>query len=215
MGRDVSTTNLNALDNPNIIDGITFVKIQLDGLTILLHNHVGNIVVGSDTYLGLGGLGRISDIVENNEITNEPLTLQLATITDETVHIVKDIAQSVVDEDWRGRKVEVFIGIPDPITQILVDDPFIVFSGEVSHIFRTVDMGQFDLNVVCVRRWADWSRKNERRYTDAEQQSRYSGDKFFQFVASMETRQIPWRGQNVRFGSSSGERMGGRPSERP
>ena len=211
MTRDVSPTNLTALDNPSIIDGITFVKIVLDAQDIFLHNSVGDITFDSDTYIGLGGLGRISDVIESNEITNEPLTLQLATITDvpESTDIVNEIAQAVIDEDWRGRSVEIFIGIPDPTSQVLVDDPFIVFSGEVSHIYRTIDQGTFDLNVVCVRRWADWSRKNERRFTDAEHQSLFPGDKFFEFVANMEVRSIDWRGSRVTYANTPSDRLGG------
>jgi hypothetical protein len=59
---------------------------------------------------------------------------------------------------------------------------------------------QLDLN----SRGVDWKNSRNSRYTDADQQARHPGDKFFEFVSQMAEKEIFWGVPGKAVGGSGG-----------
>jgi len=52
------------------------------------------------------------------------------------------------------------------------------------------DTGTIDLTVES--KWVRLDRPNVRRYTSASQKSRYAADKFFDYVAELQDKEVLW-----------------------
>ena len=56
--------------------------------------------------------------------------------------------------------------------------------------FTEGDTGELTLNVE--REFSQWDKPVVRRYTNADQQARYAGDRFFEFVEQMADKTVYW-----------------------
>jgi hypothetical protein len=73
----------------------------------------------------------------------------------------------------------------------IAGEPVLVFTGRMDEPVVTVGRTA-DIQLALENRFADWDRPRLRMYTDADQQARHPGDKFFEYVAAMESTSIVW-----------------------
>lgn len=101
------------------------------------------------------------------------------------------VANEVETADYHQRPMQVFVAILST-----VDNSFIAvksfFSGFVDQVVRREQTGRADLIVRCETISRELDRSGTRTRSDADQQSFFSGDKFFEHVAPSITRNIVW-----------------------
>lgn len=184
--RDVDAATLTAAQQDSIAP-VLFAKLEFDSGDVLAHSGVGNLTFGGDTYLGVGQFGAVSMAEEASDLSRTPITLTLSNID-------QSMGAIVLGEHYQGRRATIYLGYLDLTTRQLVGDPAILYRGRMD----TADIQQdntFTVTVSIESRFAAWDKPLVRRYNNADQQTRYSGDKGLEFVEQAAEKQIVWGGK--------------------
>lgn len=168
-----------------LVRPVALVKLQFDSGAVRVWSGRGQLTWNAETYEGVGDLGKISPIEEGVEQKAFGVGLELSGIPAEFISIA-------LDEDVQGRTAQVWLGFLDSNLALVVD-PVLVFQGRMD----TMDASLGERGAVSVTaesRLIDWERARVRRYTDADQQERFAGDKGFAFVNETVEKEIVWGG---------------------
>ena len=146
-------------------------------------------------WLGVGGLGGVTNPTETEALRPTSLTLTLSGV-DSTY-----ITEALTAGNY-GDTVTIYEGYRND-DGTLKDDPWIVWKGfyEFGSIVQdessTVQITlQHDLAVL--------EEINGGRYTDEDQQKRFSGDDAFKYISNMATIQLEWGNKTIQSSSSGG-----------
>jgi hypothetical protein len=201
VSRTISATNLAEI-NADHLHEVILVELAFD-TPLYVHSGVGTITYDSNDYLGVGAYGGIAATTESERLTPTNLTLQLSGI--DSTHITE-----ALDAGRYGDIVTIRVGYRDD-DGALVDDPWTLWRGFFE--FAAIQQGesvtvlmtlQHDLSVL--------SEINGGRYTDEDQQTRFSGDLGLEYVTDQNGLKIIWGGGRV-VGGASGGSGGYRPVE--
>ena len=193
MSRGLSAPNVTASTALHVRP-IAFIKLEFDSATLYLHNGVGSYVWGSQTWLGIGALGQISPLEEGHDLSPLGVTLQL-TAFDATV------LNEAINEEVFNRRVTLYIGLLDD-NGVLTDTPFERWSGWMDSMPLDLGGDNDAITLQCESDLRFFNQANGARFTDEDQQARYSGDLMFEYLAQMIDAQVVWGpgGQYQRFG---------------
>jgi hypothetical protein len=181
--RDITPDTLAAATAATIYP-VLFVKLEFDGGNVCLHSRLGPLSFGGVTYTGAGKLGQITAADEVSDLSHAPLTLTLSGLPGDVISIA-------LNEHYQGRRATIYLGYLDPDTGLLVSDPTILYRG----LLDTADIEQgqtVGVSLSVGNRFAQWNKAQPRRYNNADQQSRYPGDKGLQFMEKSTYRTIIW-----------------------
>jgi hypothetical protein len=186
VSRDVDSATLTAAQlDP--IHPVLMAKLEFDGGDVLAHSRLGNITWGGDTYLGIGQFGGVSSSEESSDLSRTPLNLTLS-------NIPGDMGAIVLGEHYQGRRATLYLGYINPSTQQLVGDPAILYRGRIDT--AEIEQGDtFTVSISIESRFAAWDKPIIRRYNNADQQSRFPGDRGLEFVEQAADKQIVWGGK--------------------
>lgn len=177
-----------------------FVYLAWPGSPAYAHDGLGDIVRGGDTYLGVGDLGGISDIVEDPDLGVTSLTLTLTGV-DPTLMALARTA------NVRGRAAEVWVRWLEPTPETTGE---LRFSGVMYRVSGSISAGSGILQVECVGEGKALQARPGRRRTDGSQRTVDSADAFYQYLEQLATREAQiWGGAPVRTPGS------GRPDPGP
>lgn len=171
---------------------LLFIKAVFDGGTIRVHNGVGNIKWGLDdqspaetaVWIGAGAILQASSIVDADERGPTRVTFKFSALTDE----VKDAA---ADEALFERLISVYLGFLDAAGN-LTADPDLRWQGYMDT--ATFELGG-PVDAITVTAESELVRDftpTGSRFTDEDQQERYSGDTGFEFLDQMEDALVQW-----------------------
>ena len=190
MPRDISSANIAASDAP-ITHPVTFVELKFDGGPVLIHSEVGTLTWGGNHWQGVGLFGSISPADEQSELARTPITLTLSGVPTNDPDASSVILAALLNEHYQGRQATVYSGYLDLTTRQLVDDPFIRYRGRMDT--PSFEQGEtLAVQLTVESRFAAWDRPQERRYNNADQISRYPGDRGLEFVEQAVEKQIFW-----------------------
>ncbi|GAB6125034.1 hypothetical protein [Humidesulfovibrio idahonensis] len=131
----------------------------------------------------LMGLGKATGVEDGTELQSYTVTCTLSAIPLEAVSLA-------LAETPQGRPAYIWRAFLDADNTI-IDAPVLLFSGRMD--VMPLKIGQTaELNLTIGSRLADWDRVRGGRYTDAEQQNRCPGDRFFQFTAQACDKELKW-----------------------
>ncbi len=137
---------------------------------------------GEEDFLGVGRLGTIGLISEGSSLQAQGVELTLTGIQPANITLAFQNAQ--------GRSGKVWVGFLDS-NYVLVADPISVFSGLIDN--SAIDIGsEATVTVTIESRLINWERTKTRRYTNEDQQQRFPGDKFLEFVNQIVEKEILW-----------------------
>lgn len=181
--RDISSLNQSA-SQADTIAPVIFVALEFDSGTVRLHSSLGDLTFGGHTYTGTGGMGGIDSAVEDSELGRTTLNMTLAGLP-------LSLTSIILDEQYQGRTATIYLGYLDTTTRALVDDPTILFRGNMDT--ASVKQGkELSLTLSVETRFAAWDRPLVRRYNNADQQGRFPGDLGLEFVEQSTDKQISW-----------------------
>ncbi len=146
------------------------------------------LTAGGQEWLPMHGTGSIDGIGMSSSITSEQVTFRVVGIPDQEASLLAVALEQTPEANQQLAKV--YIQLFDDEWQP-VGNPILIWFGwmqppKVSRSADDMDNGQTqELVVTAENPFYNRSRPPHGRYTDRDQQMRYEGDKFFQFVSSL------------------------------
>lgn len=158
--------------------------VQMDFSTPLRVCSAGyDILWNGYTWLGLGALGGLEPIEEQASMEAIGARLTLTGIPTEVIAIS-------LGEKYQGKSCQIwFTPLRDDLQMLLT--PVRLFSGRMDTMDSEVGETA-TITVTAESRMVSWDKPRVRRYNNEDQQSRYPGDRGFEFVAQMVERNLSW-----------------------
>ncbi len=166
-----------------VLSGCLLFEAEFDSGTVRFTNGSVDIVWGDRIFLAVGSFAGVSTMEEPSDLQSTGIQVTLSGIPVEMIALA-------LDEPMQGRRATVYVALLDDEDR-LIPDPVILFRGRIDA--PAISLGPTASVVVAIESpLADWERPRVRRYTDEDQQARYPGDRFFEFVAAIANKPITW-----------------------
>lgn len=182
MSRDINPATLSASRGDHVRPFLTIDLDYPDGV-VRATSLQQTIVIGGNTYYGMGVLGSLSEVVEGTESRSYGVTASISGIPG-------DFAEYLQSQDVQGRTATIKMGMMDQGFE-LIGDLVTVFVGRMD----TQDITVGDNTAVTVSIESlliDWERPRIRRYTDVDQRAKYPNDRGFEYVAALQNMKLRW-----------------------
>jgi len=179
MSRDIATVIANALGD-EVVEPFFALDLEFDSGTLRFWSGVGTKVIDGESYIGAGTFLGISDIEETAEIAAAGVTLTLSGIPAELLSLA-------LNEPYQNRRALIYFGIAGAEA-----DMAIVFVGTMDRMDIEEGAETSVISLAVENRLLDLERARVRRYTNNDQRSRFPGDRGFEFVETIQDREIFW-----------------------
>lgn len=152
---------------------------------------VGEITFGGNTYLGMGTLASVSSTTDRVALSPETKTYRISGAEIDPAAV----SEADIDSSF-GKSVVEYFGFINPNTGKLLDTPEINFEGEISNI-RRMDGAEPFIEVNAEDRMIMLERTDDWRFTHEHQQEWFPGDKGFDQMPAVATKESLWGGHRV------------------
>lgn len=183
MSRGLTTAYKSAAAAGNVTPAL-LAHFDFSGGIVRLWSGSGDLSWGGNTYTGLGDLTQVEPVQETNEVRANGLNFRLNGIPSAMV-------ARILAENYRGRACKLWLALFNTSGAIIAD-PLLLFSGRMDQCLVEDSGTTASITVSAESRLVDLQRSRERRYTDEDQQSLFSGDLGLEFVAGLQDREILW-----------------------
>lgn len=183
MARDI-TSGLKTATEAKVVYPIALLSMAFPSATLRMWTGYGDLVWDGHTWTGAGDMGEVSEIEEAVELAAKGASLRLNGIP-------PDIAAASLTENYQGRACVLYLGAMSA-AGALVANPYPILSGRMDQIEKQDQGKTASLQLTVENRLVDLNRNRERRLTDEDQQTDYPGDKGFEFVNSLQNKQLLW-----------------------
>lgn len=185
MARDLTTGTKTESKKSSGAKPFLLAKLEFDSGDFRVWSGRGDLSFNSEIYTGVGDLGKISEVEEGVDQRAFGISLEISGVPSANISLA-------LSEELQNRKAQVWLGFFDS-NYALITSPVLLFRGRMDTM--DIKLGKTATIVVTAEsRLIDWGRARIRRYTDADQQERFPGDKGFQFVSDTTEKQIVWGG---------------------
>lgn len=158
------------------------IDFKFDGGTLSIASTIGDITANSRTYSG-GLLSSVGGFEESLQLDPSECSVVITGL-DNT------IKAAILAEDYVNRPVDVWIVLFNS-EGVAQGSPVRWFAGFMSSLSISYGASS-DINIGLGDRMELWNRPKVRRYTDADQKSRYPTDKGLEFVEQVATAKVVW-----------------------
>ena len=183
MSRDLHA-NMEAVTTNTVVRPFFLVSLIFDTNPLRLWTGVGDLIYNGVTFLGVGDLLNISSFEEKSDLSSVGATITLNGLKTSLVQIARD-------EDYQGRAATIALGAFDS-TGSIISNPVTMFSGfmDVMTINEGAEFSEIILTLE--NKLLQLERTKERRYTDEDQKIDFPNDKGFEFVSSLQDKEVVW-----------------------
>lgn len=136
----------------------------------------------SAKFLGLGDIGKVSVIRQNNGDSPDRLNLTLSSFDD-------SVRGEALEARYVGQPVKLWLAVLDDDWRIKASQ--MIWRGSISDGGVTVGENN-QITLTVSNRLEDWDKARPDRYTDESQQSRHPGDRIFIYMPQMAEYPIYW-----------------------
>ena len=143
---------------------------------------LGQLNWAGKVFEGVGSIGAVGEVEETIELRAVRLTLALSPVPQEVVDI------ALAERSFRLRPARLWGALLDE-QGAFVADPFPLWAG-LMDTMEVTDGAEPRVALTCESRLVDLERAEVRRYTDADQQAEYPGDRFFEYVPALQEAEI-------------------------
>lgn len=143
---------------------------------------LGQLNWAGKVFEGVGSIGAVGEVEETIELRAVRLTLALSPVPQEVVDI------ALAERSFRLRPARLWGALLDA-EGAFVADPFPLWAG-LMDTMEVTDGAEPRVALTCESRLVDLERAEVRRYTDADQQAEYPGDRFFEYVPALQEAEI-------------------------
>lgn len=158
----------------------------------------GDLVIGADTYLGAGELGKITTRPDSAGLVTDRKTYEMTGV-EPTWVLESDI------DNCHGREVVESFGFLNPDTRALIATPEVNWEGYIDSV-RRVDGPTPAIQVSAESRLLLMDRPNMWRNTHQHQQQFFAGDTGFDQLAALDLKEVLWGGTRASPGTNIGPR---------
>ncbi|QXV84478.1 hypothetical protein bas24_0018 [Escherichia phage SeppeHuegi] len=176
-----SDTLLNAMEQSNV-SLVLAAEIDFPSGVTRVHTGTGVVVINGQTFLGVGTLGDVGSVTEENSTSSSTMSMALSGLD-------MSLVGETLNEEVIGRNVVCYIAVMNDQGNVIAAN--ILFEGFITD--TALQAGQQNaLSYVISNVFERWSQGLPDRYTDESQQRLYPGDRFFRYIAQMAERSIFW-----------------------
>ncbi|UGO52877.1 hypothetical protein ODDIEODDIE_16 [Escherichia phage vB_EcoS_OddieOddie] len=176
-----SDTLLNAMEQPNV-SLVLAAEIDFPSGVTRVHTGTGVVVINGQTFLGVGTLGDVGSVTEENSTSSSTMSMALSGLD-------MSLVGETLNEEVIGRNVVCYIAVMNDQGNVTAAN--VLFEGFITD--TALQAGQQNaLSYVISNVFERWSQGLPDRYTDESQQRLYPGDRFFRYIAQMAERSIFW-----------------------
>lgn len=179
MSRTVPSAILTALAQPEV-EPFYAVEIDLDSAPLRLWTGRGDRTIDGNTYTGGGDLMAISGLEEVADLSAKQITLTLTGLDSTVIALA-------LQEPYQRRTVRVLWGVQGESTYVEV------FSGSLNQMIVEDGPDFGTISVTVDSRLVELERASNRRYTSESHKARHPNDTFFDFVATIQDKQIQFQ----------------------
>lgn len=176
-----SDTLLNAMEQPNV-SLVLAAEIDFPSGVTRVHTGTGVVVINGQTFLGVGTLGDVGSVTEENSTSSSTMSMALSGLD-------MSLVGETLNEEVIGRDVVCYIAVMNDQGNVIAAN--VLFEGFITDTALQAGK-QNALSYVISNVFERWSQGLPDRYTDESQQRLYPGDRFFRYVAQMAERSIFW-----------------------
>jgi len=179
------TAGLEAGTLADWVQPLLLVEMLFGSGPVRLWTGIGDFQWSNRTWTGTGTLLGLSPIEETTEVRANGVRLSLSGVP-------SDVLALALAEPYQNRPCSIFLAVQNTNTGALIADPYEVFRGRMDTM--TIEEGGEDATVAIAAesRLLDLERPRERRYDHQDQQITASGDRFFEYVPSIQDTEIRW-----------------------
>lgn len=181
MYHPYSQSIINDLASGHVEMGFA-VEIMAPSAPVRVHTGVGEVVINSQLYLGLGSLGSISPSKSDGSTSPKDITLSLALIDSSMLALA-------LNEKMVGSQVQIIMFTYGADGQ--VKSTAIAFAGKITSV-SAVTGDENTVNYSCANELEGWQSICSWRYTEDGHLLRYPDDHCFRYVGEMSERTIYW-----------------------
>lgn len=148
---------------------------------------LGDLTWDSKTWLGTGELGKVSPIRETAGLQARGLQFVINSVPSAYISVAQN-------QDYQNKLATLYVGFFDDDGTI-VPDPVVLFRGRMDQLIIAEvggPEGYSRITVSAESRLIDLDRPRELLYDHEHQQALFPGDDGFEYVASLQEKEIPW-----------------------
>ncbi|WVH02311.1 hypothetical protein [Escherichia phage ECP2304] len=176
-----SDSLLSAMERPNVAL-VLAAEIDFPSGITRVHTGTGTVIINGQTFLGVGTLGDVGSVTEENSTSSSTMSMALSGLD-------MSLVGETLNEEVIGRNVICYLAVMND--QGVVTGANVLFEGFITD--TALQAGQQNaLSYVIANVFERWSQGLPDRYTDESQQRLHPGDRFFRYVAQMAERSIFW-----------------------
>lgn len=183
MTRSLSS-GMQAVTTADVVRPIILVEAEFDSATTRMWSGTGDLSWNSETWTGTGQLLRVDAVEESIEMRAVGTTVTLSGIPSELISLA-------LQEDYQGRTLTIYLGAFDDDNNVITS-PVTIFSGRMDVMSISEDGQTSTIEVTVENRLIDFERARERRYTSEDQKIDFPSDKGFEFVSTIQDKEIVW-----------------------
>lgn len=179
MSRDLNAAIITAVE-AGVLDVFVGVEGFFPSGVVRLWAGLGDMTVDGRVFTGAGSLIQVSEVEETATLSASGVTLTLSGVPSTLISLA-------LNEPYQNSLMNLYFGVtkPSPVASV-------VFSGYVDQMIVSDGPDSSTITVTVENKLIDLERPRSRRYTHADQQLRYPGDRGLEFVESLQTKEIFW-----------------------
>lgn len=184
MSRNLDSTYAAGLAAGTIAP-VRLVQLAFKSQTIYCWSGAGPLVWNGNTFLGVGSLGKMSDISEGVDLQASGVTLTLSGVDPLLFgECMTDIQLGATARIWRG--------LWDIDAGGLIGVPYQTFRGQVDQPAFAISGQEMEITLALESRIAQLRRASCRRYTSADQRVEFPTDSAFGWVEQLNDLALVW-----------------------
>ena len=189
MTRFVSSTNEAEAALPALYM-VTLAALDFTSGIVRLHDGVGELIFGGNTYLGVGRFGGIEEIVESLDTVARPVTLTLSGDDPAFVALARD-------EVYQGRPVTIYVGLLNGSTMKFVDTPEELWSGFMNVMTLDAASRSGKITLTCESEFRFGA--STAYYTNESARIRNPSEAGFEFTKDIQGFKTSWGERSTSF----------------
>jgi hypothetical protein len=179
----LSTLNSVAVALPHVPYAL-FVDLSFVSGNVRLTSYDQAFTFGGNTYTSLGTFAQMGDYPETVDLTSSSLTFTLSGVD-------SSLLSTVFTEKYHNRDAKVYVGWLDQ-NNVLVDTPFLLWEGFIDSLQVHAEEGVSSIALTCETRLLLLGKTAGWTYSDVHQKQFFTGDSFFNLVASLQNKILNW-----------------------
>ncbi|UPT52977.1 minor tail protein [Hafnia phage yong3] len=172
---------LDLMEQPNV-NLVLATEIHFPSGITRVHTGTGTVVINGQAFLGVGVLGEVGSVTEENNTSPSSMSLTLSGLD-------LSLVATTLEENCVGSEVICYaVCLREDGTAGAAN---MLFQGFISDSALLAG-SKNGLNYTVSNIFEKWSQGLPERYTDESHQASYPGDRFFRYIAQMAERSIYW-----------------------